>query len=210
MRCSAFVAATGIPVAETQAGKGALPFDHPSIARRDRGHRDTWRESDGARGRSGDRHRDALQRLHHGITHRLPATWTCGSSTSTSPSSTPSSKPAVRWWATHARRWRSWRRRSRGWSVDPGYAGRCGATEPGVGSARSSGSIRLGHQPAAEPGRDRRRGEPQRRARGCRGLRRGQPAGGPPQALADPRPQELSRRVRLLLHGLRGGRRARA
>ncbi len=27
---SAFVAATGIPVAETQAGKGSLPFDHPA------------------------------------------------------------------------------------------------------------------------------------------------------------------------------------
>ena len=29
---AAFAAATGIPVAETQAGKGSLPFDHPQSA----------------------------------------------------------------------------------------------------------------------------------------------------------------------------------
>ena len=35
---------TGIPVAETQAGKGALSFDHPSRARRDGSHRHTRRQ----------------------------------------------------------------------------------------------------------------------------------------------------------------------
>ena len=31
--------ATGIPVAETQAGKGSLAFDHPQAGRSHRGHR---------------------------------------------------------------------------------------------------------------------------------------------------------------------------
>ena len=35
----AFAEATGIPVAETQAGKGSLPYDHPLSRRRDRQHR---------------------------------------------------------------------------------------------------------------------------------------------------------------------------
>ena len=36
---AAFARATGVPVAETQAGKGALPFDHPQAVGGDRGHR---------------------------------------------------------------------------------------------------------------------------------------------------------------------------
>ncbi len=42
----AFADATGIPVAETQAGKGALPFDHPLRARRDRRDGHARRQSD--------------------------------------------------------------------------------------------------------------------------------------------------------------------
>ena len=38
-RCASSRGATGIPVGETQAGKGALPFDDPQAARRHRRHR---------------------------------------------------------------------------------------------------------------------------------------------------------------------------
>ena len=38
-RCAAFAEATGIPVAETQAGKGSLPYDHPQAVGGDRRHR---------------------------------------------------------------------------------------------------------------------------------------------------------------------------
>jgi len=40
-----------LPVSETQAGKGSLPFDQPAVGRRDRGHRHERRERARARGR---------------------------------------------------------------------------------------------------------------------------------------------------------------
>ena len=68
----AFCEATGIPVGETQAGKGSLPYDHPSClgaigatgtfaANRARG---------GSRRRDRDRH--PVQRLHDGLEDRVP------------------------------------------------------------------------------------------------------------------------------------------
>jgi len=64
-RCP-LVERTGIPVSETQAGKGSLPSITRS-RRRDRGHRHERRERARARGRPHHRHRHALDRLHDGM-----------------------------------------------------------------------------------------------------------------------------------------------
>ena len=65
---AAFVEKTGIPVSETQAGKGSLPLRPPASGRRDRLDRHDRRQRAGRRGRCGDRDRHPLQRLHQ----RLP------------------------------------------------------------------------------------------------------------------------------------------
>ena len=62
---------------------------------------------------------------------------------------------------------------------------------------------------AACAARGHRRGQRRRRPPRRRGLRRRLDARRPAQAVADPRPEGLPRRVRLLLHGLRDRRRAR-
>jgi 3D-(3,5/4)-trihydroxycyclohexane-1,2-dione acylhydrolase (decyclizing) len=86
---------TGVPVAETQAGKGSVPYDHPQAV--------------GAVGATGTTAANALAReptscsgsARAGATSRPPRaasspTRTCASSTSTSRRSTPSSMPACR------------------------------------------------------------------------------------------------------------------
>ena len=69
----AFAEQTGIPVAETQAGKGALAVRPPALARRDRRDGHERGEPRRARCRPRARHRHALRRLHDGLAHRLPA-----------------------------------------------------------------------------------------------------------------------------------------
>ena len=68
----AFVEATGIPVGETQAGKGSLPFDDP-LALGAIGTTGTpGANIDGPRGRPRDRHRHPLLGFHHRLQDRLP------------------------------------------------------------------------------------------------------------------------------------------
>ena len=69
---AAFADATGIPVAETQAGRGALRSDHPLVARRDRRDRHGGGQPARARGRPGDRRRHALERLHDRLAVGVP------------------------------------------------------------------------------------------------------------------------------------------
>ena len=68
----AFADATGIPVAETQAGRGALPSAHPLRARGDRGDGHAGGQPARARGGPGDRRRDALERLHDRVAVGVP------------------------------------------------------------------------------------------------------------------------------------------
>ncbi len=68
----ALAEATGIPVADTQAGKGALAWDHPCAGRRRRRHRVAGGQRAGPRRRRGDRRRHPVQRLHHRLPHRVP------------------------------------------------------------------------------------------------------------------------------------------
>ncbi len=78
-----FASATGIAVAETMAGKGALAFDHPQALGAVGRHGHARCEPAGARGRPGDRRRLAAERLHDRVEDRASSTPTSASSTST-------------------------------------------------------------------------------------------------------------------------------
>ena len=203
----AFAEATGIPVAETQAGKGSLPYDHP-LAVGAVGSTGTT-AANIARPRGRPRHRGGhpLQRLHHRVADRLPGRRRA----------VPQRQRGRRG-RRQARRHRARRRR-------PGSAGRPHPRARrlvGAGRARRAGRraragvgrdgaarVLPGPHPAAGPvggHRRRQRGVPAARRRGVRGRLA---ARRPAQALADPGPAGLPRGVRLLLHGLRDRRRAR-
>ena len=98
--------ATGIPVGETQAGKGSLPHGHPQLVGCGRLDRDHRRQRARRRGRRRHRHRHPLERLHDRLTNSLSRTAVFASSTSTWPRSTPASRPASRSSATPASRCR--------------------------------------------------------------------------------------------------------
>ena len=63
---------TGIPVGESQAGKGSLPHGHPQEMGADRVDRHDGRQRARRRGRRRHRRRHALERLHDGLANRLP------------------------------------------------------------------------------------------------------------------------------------------
>ena len=92
----AFAEATGIPVAETQAGKGSLPLRPPAAVGAIGATGTTAANALAAEADVVHRDRHPLQRLHHRVADRVRRPRTCGSSTSTSPRSTPSSTPASR------------------------------------------------------------------------------------------------------------------
>ena len=71
-RCGALCAATGIPVGETQAGKGSLPHGHPQEMGAVGSTGTTAANALAARGRRRHRRRHAVERLHHGVADRLP------------------------------------------------------------------------------------------------------------------------------------------
>ena len=162
-RCAASSSATGIPVGETMAGKGSLPYDHPlslgaigvtgTLARQPRR----------ARRRPGDRHRHALQRLHDRLEDRLPEPRRALHQHQRRRASTPPSTARCRWSATRARRSRSWP------TLLDGLPASTPTTAPSARRAarRVGGRGRpdLRHPPraAAEPGRADRRGQRARR-----------------------------------------------
>ena len=190
------------------AGREGLAFLRPPVEPRRHGsHRHTRRQPYRARGRPGNRHRHAVQRLHHRVADRISAP------------GRPVRQPQ------HRRARRLQARGSRAAGRRPGHPrgpprvtcrlgrgsglarGR-GAIQPRVGP-RGGTDLPARTSPAAQPGGNRGRRQPERRGEGCGRMRGRQSAGGPAQAVADPGPQRLPRRVRLLLHGLRGRRRAR-
>ncbi len=69
----AFAEATGIGVADTQAGKGSLAADHPQYARTDGGHRRPRRESHRPGCRRGDPRWHQALGLHLGVAHGVRA-----------------------------------------------------------------------------------------------------------------------------------------
>ena len=71
-RAAPLVRATGMPVAETQAGKGSLRFDHPASLGA-LGATGTTAANEIARGRRPrDRRRHEVERLHDGVVLRVP------------------------------------------------------------------------------------------------------------------------------------------
>ena len=68
----AFAEQTGIPVAETHAGKGSLPYDHPLSLGGGGRVRDARGQHHRARGRPGDRHRHPVHGLPDRVQDRVP------------------------------------------------------------------------------------------------------------------------------------------
>ena len=198
--------ATGIPVAETQAGKGSLPYDHPLRGRGDRRDRHDRGERARARGRRRARRGNPLERLHDGVADRCSPRTTCGSSASTSPPSTRSSRPALPLVADARAGARGAARRPRRLAARTPPTRRGRASSPRNGSGRCSTPTRSAHGPL--PAQSEVIGAVNRvvRAARRRGLRGGQHARRAAQAVADARPEGLPRRVRLLVHGLRDRR----
>ena len=71
-RCARSPTPTGIPVCETQAGRGALRLRPPAQPRRRRRDGHGGGQPAGARGRPRDRRRHALERLHDGLEVGVP------------------------------------------------------------------------------------------------------------------------------------------
>ena len=95
-----FADTTGIPVSDTQAGKGAVPWDHPMAVGGVGATGTPVANALGPRRRRRDRRRHPIQRLHHRLPDGVSATLTFGSSTSTSRCSTPPSRARRRSWPT--------------------------------------------------------------------------------------------------------------
>ncbi|MEJ7664576.1 MAG: hypothetical protein WKG07_36190 [Hymenobacter sp.] len=205
-----FAEPTGIPVAETQAGKGALPFDHPRAlgaigATGTPGANELAAEADLVR-----RDRHPLVRLHHRVAHGLRA-----------PRRPLRQRQRRRASDGHKLAGLPLRRRrpgdarradggARGPRRRPGLDGARRGRTTGPGTPRSSVCVTAGHGPL--PSQAEVIGTVNAGRRGPqRGRQRGrQHAGRPAQALAHARAGRLPPGVRLLVHGLRGRRRASA
>ncbi len=189
----AFAEATGIPVCETQAGRGALVSDHPlslgavgatgtTAANR------LAREADVV---IGDRH--ALERLHDRVEVGLPGPRRAlRQHQRRVVRRVQAQRPAAR-----RRRARRARRAARGARRSPGAGGLGAARRRGGGRLgrrgraprRGARGRRRGHCRPARPGGDHRRRQ-RRRGRDRRGrLRRRVDARRPAQAVARPRPE---------------------
>ena len=201
---AAFCEKTGIPVGQSQAGKGSLPYDHP--------------QSVGAIGSTGTTAANALATeadVVIGIGTRY--------SDFTSASRTAFNNPEVRFVNVNVASIDSVKQGGVSvvsdareaiealgvalgdYSVSDEYRTRTARTRTGVGRHRLRRiQGRRRRRPEPEPG-DRPGQHVVRRA-GRRGVCGRLDAGRPAQAVAHPRPQGLSRRIRLLLHGLRGRR----
>ena len=199
---------TGIPVAETQAGKGSLPYDHPQSLGAIGATGTHGRQRAGARGRPGDRRRHALERLHDRLAHAVRRPRRALRQPQRRAGSTPSSTSGL---ALVGGRAGSALEALR----DRAGAGRRRLPRAATAPRRRVGreverTYTLGHAPAARAGRgasarstECSEAARRRRLRGRLDARR------PAQALAHARPEGLPPRVRLLVHGLRDRRRAR-
>ena len=152
----AFAERHGIPVAETQAGKGSLPWDHAGLRRRDRRVRLDRRQRAGRRRRPRPRRRDPPGRLPHGLPRPVPGAGPhpggaerrparrrqarrpapggrrrAGVSRSCRRRSAPGGRPPPGW-----RRRAGSRRSGRGWSTPPPPAARTSPRPRGRSSAR--------------------------------------------------------------------------
>ena len=208
MRSRAFCEQTGIPVGQSQAGKGSLPYDHP--------------QSVGAIGSTGTTAANALATeadVVIGIGTRY--------SDFTSASRTAFNNPDVRFVNVNVASIDSVKQggvsvvsdareaiEALGVALSDYSVGRRiphphSRTREGLGRTpsrrrtRSTTVAALNQKPGDRAGQHTVRFPRRRPVRSRLDARR------PAQAVAHPRPQGLSRRIRLLLYGLRGGRRHR-
>ena len=143
----ASLAPTGIPVAETQAGKGAMPLRPSGRAGRDR------RDRDDRRQRASRPRRD----LVIGVGTRWSDFTTASSTLFGGPApvreperrrrSTRPSSPRCRWWRTPAPAWRSSPRHWRDGTLTPAYRESARAPDRRAGTPRWSARYHLGHRP---------------------------------------------------------------
>ena len=198
--------ATGIPVAETQAGKGSLPYDHPQAV--------------GAIGATGTTAANALAR-EADVVLGVGTRW----SDFTTASRSIFAEPGVRFVNLNVAPVDAHKQSAlalvadaraglealhealEGFSADGEHTRRATRARARVGR-HGRGRLHGRPRPAPLPVRGARRRQPRQRPARRRRLRRGQHARRPAQALAHARPEGLPRRVRLLVHGLRDRRRA--
>ena len=204
---AAFAERHGVPVVETQAGKGALPGDSPlNLGGIGGGFRQRRRQCPRRRGRPRARRRQPPDRCLYRVAR--PA---ARRRASRRPQRQPRRRRQT--WRAAARR-----RRRGGPRTAVGTAGRL-ARRAGVAGPRRRCAPRLGRcgarrgragQRAAPLRRASRRRRPARkRPQRHRGRRRRRPSRRAAQTLAGRRARRLSRRIRLFLHGIRNRRRAR-
>ena len=203
-RCAPSPTATGIPVADTHAGKGAIDWDHPLRRRGRRLDRHVRRQR--ARARDADvviGIGTRYSRLHHGEPHRLRRPRRRGSSTSTSPrfdAAKHSARDARRRRPRGAHRAHRGPRRVRHGRGVPGR-GHAAAWPTGRRSptrATTWGTARCPPRPRSSGALNELMGDERRRHQ-----RRRLDARRPAAAVAGPDAVAVPPRVRLLLHGLR-------
>ncbi len=202
-----FAEATGIPVAETQAGKGSLPYDHPLAL--------------GAIGATGTTAANEIAR-EADVVLGVGTRW----SDFTTASRSAFAAGGVRFVNVNVAAFDSVKHAGVAVTADAretlaaltealcGYAHGRGLPAARRRAGRGLGSHRRGRLPprplaAARAVRGDRRGQRRLRAPRRGRLRGRLDAGRPAQAVAHPRPEGLPRRIRLLVHGLRDRRRAR-
>ncbi len=202
----------GHPGRRDAGRQGRAGLRPPAVRRRDRRHRHDGRQRPRRRGGPRDRRRHPLQRLHDRVAHGVRRATTCGSSTSTCRRSTPTSSRPPASWPTRARACARWPRRSTAGRPTPPtprgrpqLAGEWDAIVQGAYDRRRMRMASRGRRQSQVIGAVNELSDPRDvvRLRGRLDARR------PAQAVAHARPQGLSRRVRLLLHGLRDRRRPR-
>ena len=111
-----------------------------------------------ARGRPGDRHRHALQRLHDRLQDRVPEPERALHQHQRGRVRRATSTARCRWSAMRARRWTNWRRRWATTTRATAYRGRAARHSTQRGTRKSSAST-TSNTAAAQPGRGDRRGQ---------------------------------------------------
>ena len=157
----ALAEATGIPVAETQAGKGSLPYDHPQRRRRDRRHRHDGRQRARPRGRRGARRRHALERLHDRLAQRLRRPGRALRQPQRRAGRRPQARRRCRWSPTRARGLEALARGARraGRRIRE-HTGARPRARRASGTRRSSAAYTLGHEPLPAQSEVHRRRQP--------------------------------------------------
>ena len=214
MRCGASPSATGMPVGETQAGKGALPFDHPQALGAIGATGTSGGESPRARRRPRHRRRLAAERLHDrvedGVSPRRDVRFIADQRRRARRAASTRRSPLVGDARAIARRARveALDRLARGQRRTSSVIA---ANSKTAWDTRGRPRLHARVTSAAASARAKSSGSSTTRTRSHRRhrLRRGQPARRSAQAVAHARRRAVSPRVRLLVHGLRDRRRPR-